>query len=72
MNKTQQAVKLVLEDGLSQGAAAKAAGVDRAAVSRALSKVANGRTYQCPCCGHEKKVWDITPPSAKDIAGQYK
>lgn len=53
MSRTEQAVRLVIEKGLSQYAAAKEVGIDKAAVCRALGKLTEVKT--CPCCGHTKK-----------------
>ena len=52
-SKTQQAVQLVLAGGLTQNQAAKQAGVDPAAVSRALKKHTTVKV--CPCCGAHSK-----------------
>jgi predicted transcriptional regulator len=43
----------VIEKGLSQYAAAKEVGIDKAAVCRALGKLTEVTT--CPCCGHTKR-----------------
>lgn len=50
---TGEAVRLVVLKGLSQGQAAKQAGIDRAAVSRAITSISVVKT--CPCCGHQSK-----------------
>lgn len=54
---TGEAVRLVVLGGLSQERAAKQAGVDRAAVSRAITSISVVKT--CPCCGHQKKELNL-------------
>ena len=51
--RAAQAAALVVDAGVSRQAAAKAVGVDPAAVTRLLNKVTE--TTICPCCGHVKK-----------------
>lgn len=56
--RTEQAVRLVLS-GKSRTAAAREAGVDRAAVSRAIKKITKVTT--CPCCGGVVKTIHAKP-----------
>lgn len=55
---TGEALRLIRDKKLSQGEAARQAGVDPAAVSRAMAKITT--TQVCPCCGQTIKEvkWD--------------
>lgn len=50
---TGEAVRLVVLEGMSQGQAALLAGVNRSAVSRAISSISATRV--CQCCGQTIK-----------------
>lgn len=53
LTRTDQAVRLVLDQGMSRNAAAKAVQVDPAAVSRALKRLTV--EVVCPHCGHIRR-----------------
>lgn len=55
---TGEALRLIRDKKLSQGEAARQAGVDPAAVSRAMAKITTKSV--CPCCGQTIKEvkWD--------------
>lgn len=53
--RTAEAVRLVVLEGKSQAVAAKEAGLNPSAVSRAVAKVTKVR--RCPHCGSEVKEY---------------
>lgn len=61
-SKTQQAVDLVLQEGLSPHAAAKRTGVHPSAVYRAMTR-ANEKPI-CPCCGQVVRDGFTVKPQA--------
>lgn len=64
-SKTMQALDLILRDGLSPHAAAKATGVHASAVYRALVRAQ--QKPLCPCCGQVvREGFTVNPDVLKD------
>ena len=64
-SKTQQAVDLVLRDGLNPNTAAKQLGIHPSAVYRALTRATNKPI--CPCCGQVvREGFAVDPNVLKD------